>query len=481
MQAYLWSRFVKDDNSTARPLFADGVDVQISLIEPTDVVHPGITYKSNQPPVGFNYAFITEFQRYYFIDSWSYYGGLWRADLVCDFLATWKTQIGNSTQYVLRASGEFEGTIIDSLIPMKTRPYVTEISATGRGGVTQYSPIDADIANGTYVCGIINNDTSGVGVTTYYAFSAQGFRSFCNYLMGGQLITDMGIAATEVSEALTKALFNPIQYVASCRFFPIAYNKISGTAVTSLKYGYWTANNINAKRLTSLRYYDEFYFTGIPHHPDSGRGYYVRTEPYTSVSLFWTTFGRFDLPAEMLYDSDTISCFMTCDMVTGNTKLVFNNKLPTGTAPPRTQQQIIEVTVGASVQLSQITQEIPTNASTAIMSAVKGVVGAVIGADKGITSAVNSIAPKLTTISSNGDFSSYAYIPSIQISFHYLAEEDVNRLGKPLCAPRVISTLGKTSAHSGYILCSNVEIELPGYAQDMREVKTKMESGFFYA
>ena len=67
-----------------------------------------------------NHCYIAYFDRYYFIDNWTYERGRWRADCSIDVLATWRDTIGNSSQYILRSASDSDGTVFDSSVERGT-------------------------------------------------------------------------------------------------------------------------------------------------------------------------------------------------------------------------------------------------------------------------------------------------------------------------------------------------------------------------
>lgn len=65
------------------------------LLESTSIITPSIKLKAVSPYI-FNYAYITEFQRYYFINNiTSLVNGLWKIDLYIDVLSTYANEIKN--------------------------------------------------------------------------------------------------------------------------------------------------------------------------------------------------------------------------------------------------------------------------------------------------------------------------------------------------------------------------------------------------
>lgn len=107
--------FSKRVNSTARP--TGGTDYTVILKEPSSVISPrlDLIWTGTGSPTAFNYAYIGDFGRYYWVTNWEYQNRKWTASLSVDVLASWKTEIGNSAKYVLRSAADSDPNIIDKI------------------------------------------------------------------------------------------------------------------------------------------------------------------------------------------------------------------------------------------------------------------------------------------------------------------------------------------------------------------------------
>ena len=264
--------FDKKPNSTKRPT-GTGTTYKCNLIEPTSFTAPDIALVVPAKPTAYNYAYIPEFSRYYFIQDWEYGAGLWRATLSVDVLASYRDYIGSQKQYILRSAARSDGNIVDTMYPTKN-----DVLIVGTPGSDMESgesnPFKYSLTDGLYVVGIINGDSSAVGCVSYYSFTNAQFRAFCAKLMG---TTDwMYNGIEEISLELTKVLFNPFQYVSSCMWFPIV--GIGGTA-SNVKYGWWDLGVSGSKIDGSLSGGSMLF--DVPNHPQVGRGAYLNGAPFT--------------------------------------------------------------------------------------------------------------------------------------------------------------------------------------------------------
>lgn len=81
------------ENNRVNKVLSSKFEMTGTLRGETNVVNPEILIE-HANPTGYNYAFIPEFNRYYFINEFtSVRNGLWRVRLAVDVLETYKTQI----------------------------------------------------------------------------------------------------------------------------------------------------------------------------------------------------------------------------------------------------------------------------------------------------------------------------------------------------------------------------------------------------
>ena len=93
----------KKVNSTAHPSTSGGSGYSCTLKDPSSLLNPVILLKISNP-TSKNYAYIEEFGRFYWIRDWVSDHNMWEAHLQVDSLASWKSQIIASSQYVDRAA-----------------------------------------------------------------------------------------------------------------------------------------------------------------------------------------------------------------------------------------------------------------------------------------------------------------------------------------------------------------------------------------
>lgn len=452
MVAINFYTFSKNENSTRR-ISGDGLELECVFVEPCDIIRPRIAL-AHKNPTEYNYMRIATFNRYYFIDNWSWSGGRWVASCHVDVLASWKTYIGNSRQYVVRSASSFDGNIMDTLYPTKSDFTFGYSVGTEMQGVEFKSRLE----DGTFIVGIINSDPSAVGCVSYYAFTNAEFRALCSFLMGDISWAYSGI--TEISKELTKTLFNPFQYVASCMWFPFT---IYGRP-TTLTYGYWNTD-LNASQIVGdSRVYT--YIFDVEKHPQDERGEYLNASPFTRRYLNFPAFGQIAVDATVIKIFDRLPVDLTVDLVSGiGTLVVRPGAIPIFTTQTR---------IGVPIQLSQMATDYAgtvASFSNAFSHATRLDIGGVFAS---IGDAVTNAMPVLSTSGTNGSISAYEFKPVLVSEFYKVVDDDIEHRGRPLMQDVIIKNL------SGYAICSDAELECPCTSGELSQIKTYLNGGFYY-
>lgn len=458
--------FSKRENSTKRPDTSPAT-FACTLKSNCSIHNPVLEMRLDENPTQYNYVEIGQFGRYYFIESWEWDAGRWLAHCREDVLATWKDIIGSSTQYVTRSSAQSDGNIIDNLYP----------TLGGANTVTNAitNPFPSSYSGGTYLLGIINNENNQTGVVGYYAFRPDDFRELMNTLLND--VEWLNISGDEISEGLTKALFNPVQYITSCQWFPIL--QMSGELQSTTPFGWWELS-CGSRPISALSRIFETQTITIPKHPlTASRGMYLNLEPYARYWLRCRPFGDIPLDSTLLYNESSIKLVPMVDYPTGQGFL----NIYAGSDTDNTKALAYDrCQLSLPIPLAQMSRDYLNMATTAV-SSLGGAFGAALSADvggfientvSGIGNTIKSSIPQLRTSGSVGAIAEFSYNWSLNAAFYSPVAEDNADRGRPLCQMRQISTI------PGYIMCADADVELPASAEENREVKAYMESGFFF-
>ena len=230
----LYKQFAKKENSTKQPTSHTlTLGIQGILKEPCSIMNPVVKIErltSDAMPFDYTYAKWVEAGRFYFIEDWVWQDGLWEVHMKEDVLATFKTEIGARTEYVLRTDStvNFNGEITDTTYPATTDIVSESYSLT--------NIFTTDLTVGCYIVGIISGGSSqAVGAISYYAMTSTQFGALKDKLFSDDNLEIMGIIDAQgqtliqdLSQEVLKTLYNPYQYIASCMWFPFGEGAISG-------------------------------------------------------------------------------------------------------------------------------------------------------------------------------------------------------------------------------------------------------------
>lgn len=121
--------FRKRINSTKRPTTKNeqgqlSFSTECTLKDLTSVLAPQVAliFPEHQlSPATYNYAYIPDFHRYYFVTDVMFDRNRVIYTLSCDVLATYWETLKESTQYILRSASASDLSIVDSLYPVTSK------------------------------------------------------------------------------------------------------------------------------------------------------------------------------------------------------------------------------------------------------------------------------------------------------------------------------------------------------------------------
>ena len=465
--------FAKRDNSTKQPT-GSGDEFTCVLKSGSGIMHPVLSFDLGiaGDPSQYNYAYIPAFERYYFIEEWYFNRALWTATLKVDVLATYKTAIGSSSLYILRAAGAKNGDIIDTLYPAKT--------GCSFASDTKSNPWNT---TGIFVVGIVNKEAA-FGSLNYYVLDSAGLASLCEKLTDpDDIITEaMGFNLTEISPALQLSLVDPIQYIKTCVMLPVSAADITnlGTAAEFPVYN-WEPHVNGRKVYSTSRIYKSYSFT-ISKHPDTtARGNYVNSAPFTKITLTIPPYGCIDIDTSVTANASTLSVDVEIDPLNGKGILVIkcNNIV----------LNRLEAQIGVPISLSQVVRNYVGAATSAIggfAGAISGAVagaaagplgiagGAIAGGGAAIGNAVEAMQPRAQTIGSTGSFVANRGEFRLDHQFFRPIDDDNTHNGRPLCDVRQINSL------SGYMLIQDGDVTITGTSAEDSLIRSYLETGFYY-
>lgn len=479
--------FYKRENSTSRPE-SEGHEYECTLKSDTSIVHPSviIDYADQEDPKPhlFNYAYIPDFRRWYFVgDTKVLRGVIWEYSLQCDILATYRDTISVSYLYLLRCSRDYDGDIVDSYYPVKTsyrQEYAAKYTPWFRSGT------EVQIELGTFIIGIASMPglitESTFGSIKYVALTRDELCKLINFLMDAGTLSDWSISIDGVTSEAAKAIIDPLQFIKSCQWCPLSYSDIDTSEQTGLSIWSWSAPGVRYKIMPSAPPYLTWNieFTSIPRHPQARlRGNYLNTEPYSKLSVCIPPFGLIDLDTTLTAQASAIICKVTYDIITGGGILEIHYDNADGTPACRVKSQI-----GVPIQLTQVYNDY-IGAAGGVIGGALGTIGsiltgniggAIMGGVSAITSAAGAMKPVQSSIGGNGGFSDLDGYAVLYAVFYDIAEEDRAHVGRPLCREVNMSTM----ASGAYCLAMDGDIAINGTAGEQQQLKAYLEGGFYY-
>lgn len=344
ISATFYKDFIKKLNSTKipGPGFYTEVQLDVELKDVTNLYTPALVISSDTftlggqivNPMRYTYCYIPDFERYYFVRSWSWILGRWECSLEVDTLASFKTQIGNAGLYVLRSTSAYDPDIVDTKYPIKAQGADTIYQAKSYGSV--YNVWNTNIYGGSVTDGffrvsIVNNDSSAIGAVSHYAISGTVMAELMNKLYSSP--TWANITDANISIDLQKMLLNPMQYITSVIWIPTGFDTAGKTPINTIPYGWWSLTLTGSVYRIGVGDMASTISQSIPvvHHPQYDQyKHWLQLSPYTTAALYFTPFGFIPIDTSKIYDATHIDLEVRVDVITGKGTLIMSSHKTVG-------------------------------------------------------------------------------------------------------------------------------------------------------
>lgn len=492
MNIYLY-KLAKRVNSTKRPA-GSGTLFECTLKQPTSIMTPDILINldnmTNIPD--FNYAYIPQFNRYYHITDITSMGHIWSLSMICDVLATYRTDIGSAQLYMLRSTAAWDGKLVDNYYPLSV-DHTIATEETHSPWLTPSTgdpePSEIDITRGLFVLGVLakpySTGAGSYGSMKYLILDRTRMIDFITKLMDNTIIQP-DFDPQDASLSLQKSLINPLSYIKSCLWFPLEYTSdlINTLDLTTTDVWDWSIDADCKLMLQNPPYVYQTVNLTIPKHPQSAsRGMYLNIPPYTQLKLFIPPFGLVDLDAASLVDAEYVNVRYCVDLIKGTctAEIYASNQNDFR----YNLLQKIDAQLGVPIQLTEISYDY-TNLPATITGLAAEAANTFLGnlMPSGISSAVsqignaaNALRQSKSSMGSNGSFNDLRGRVILYANFHNIVDEDFGHVGRPLCKLRTAS-----SGSSGdYYLAREGDLAISGATSAEQEsIKGFLESGFFW-
>lgn len=443
--------FSKKTNSTALPSASDIVvsGLTINLKEDTSVLNPTFLVTSNSiSGLNYNYIYWNMADRYYFInDVVKRNNNITELVCSCDYLASWRSTILASSQFVARSASSYDSNIIDCKV-VATENIVQTLSGTGT------NPFPSD--EGCFIIRAVG----GTGNQVFYVVDRSELLDVLDFMYNSNSFPDF------IQDGIIKFFFDPLQYLMGVMWFPMsksAVPKITGHTNDEIWLGYWNTSArggavdykgtswSNSITIPSTSYYGDFR---------------DRSDSFTEVVLWLPGYGTYKLSAE--YVGQTVGVTYYVDLITGQGTIALSVSGATIAD--------VAIQIGCDIQLTQSQADIKGQISNAMSMFSGASQGNVAQVTNSATQAASSaFAPLLTQKGSLTNRSMYNLAGNLRA--YVIRKGSSNpptvREGRPLMNHVLLSTL------SGYCVCDYPSITMTGLDTERQAIESIMSSGFY--
>lgn len=517
----VWNGFVKRANSTLRPTEITPVEYNVVLKERTSMNRPTLILKSANATRDLQYANYAFFNgTYYFIeDITSISLDLVELSLRPDWLATYKTEIQDTRQFIQYAASEppspnasnwkyipdMRATPIKR-VNMSTFPLYPENIDT----LPTWDPADPDFneplytdqymrygwfpnSDGTVILTIASDDSQASnGFTSVYSITPSNMSAFRTLLYGGGL-----------QQIVNKFLTNPYDAVISAHWIPWKTLFINGH---ELKVGISSFPDVIVNPIGGQ--YDSFNIQPCRFALSdfSNAGNFRDLPPFSQYEIYLPFYGYREIDMDKIgdlirFDTTYLYVYIIPDPVKGVIDYIITDAPASGGASTRmyyydhvVADTAVPIAVGQTKDnaLPGIGQV--AGASVATVSAVAAAATSPIATAAAVAGGLNVTSGLINTFrsSSSGGGNNGSKASAYQLlarpynhAFRRLhlrkrtmtLSDDISNMYS--IAGRPIYRVDDLTNYSGYIKCSNAIIDLPGRAEAREIVTNYMNEGFF--
>lgn len=428
------------------------------ILTPKVELNLGVTADPSQ----FNYCHIPNFDRWYYVTEWYYERGLWTGTCKVDVLATYKSQIGSTSLYVLRASAASDGAVIDTFYPTKAGCTFDNSTISNPYNFNVFGATDPP----QFCIGIVSEDGK-IGSMDYFMIGGAQLEVLCDYLINDFVSVTNQFTITDASMALQASLIDPIQYIKSAYLIPFTTTEYAdvSTGVAPVKCCHFSTGAAGLKIDRGTTITKTFTFAIKKHPQTSARGNFVNMAPYTLLTLSFPPFGVIQIDTTVTANASSLTVDVAVDVITGKGKLTVRcNGVVLNT---------LEAQLGVPIQLSQVSSDYLGAATSAVNGLIQGITTG-FGVASMIGNAVNALTPREQSVGQGGAFTQLTGHFALYHQFFTIVNDDNTHFGRPYCQVANPSSLG------GYMLIQDGDVAIPGTKAEADEIRSLLEGGFYY-
>lgn len=476
--------FSKRENSTARPDLTAGLVFNFTLKDRAALNSPDFRVDLGGADVVpfYNYCYVAEWDRYYFINDWTADHNLWIAHCSVDVLATYKDVILASTQFVSYSSVSGSPWLADTRVPVLKDVTVGQASAA----------LPIFISTGIYILSCIGKTGSCLyaldlgNLKRLIASISDGGDEFAQqaetraqqFLQGGtnplsaEDMLGFATLATQ-NDLLGNAYGNAPSCLRSCIYVPFSSSPFAAGSGETINLGNYvtgvTGVPVNATPATGS------ITVSIPwHFSDWRRGYCEQ------VYLYLPLVGMVGVSSDNLTHTDTITVnyAYTCtdgvvayQIVAGGEVIGSYGGSCAINYPLGVNQQASAGQVMQSV-IQGLTQTVSAGITGNVVGAVAGAAGTAYSA---ISTALSSHPSCVGGIGGGAGSGLSRSVICYTVAHNTVIEPSdmAATMGIPTMKPLQLSSC------SGYCQCANAHVAAEASLEELSQISALLNSGFF--
>ena len=449
----------KKENSTSNA-YSESLSADCLLKDGTDILRPTFSLQlASGFPVTCNYMYVAGFGgRYYWITGINFEKGVWYISGEVDVLGTYKTDIGNTSAYVLRSASDYNEYIPDTLFPFESNVDVTSM----------HQSIGLD-ATGTIIISCAGK-TDGTGSENYYALTPAVWQRIYANIFSSQFLSDYKSAWQGLVDEFTNQILRPSDYISSAIWVPVPYSSVGGIRTRPITLGYsYSGSNGKAINPGELLYSD-FKSITIPTHmqyPTYGK--WINGNAGRRIEMYLPGYGSTILDADAAIDMNSVMVSWGVDC----TGIIHYEVIQGGYL-----HSYFSANISTPVGFTEARANV-TGAVGGLLAGIgQGITGNFLGSAATIGSALTSAVPKVERMVQGGSRALVEISPNIVISvsnYQLPSGLDFTTTGRPCGKTVAINTL------SGYVEChSTASVQCAGTKEEIEKINAFLSGGFYY-
>lgn len=299
-------QFSKRNKSTKLPENVTYVEKDVVLKDKTSVIHPVLLLQTFNA-AAYNYFYIVEWNRYYFISDAVFVEQMWEVAGTEDYLASFKAAIGITSANVLYASGSTKS-IVDSRIPVKSNILIGHTyDAVSGMTITEGS--------GAIIIGITGKGSFGTYLmqdSTLISELLDGIENWSSLITDNWTFTKQLFFGGSASDCLRSAIALPLV---------IDGGDVSGGTAEDLSLGNYPCTDANGSNIKGYKITKPILSYGGSINIPWQSSDWKRVSNYTTIKAYFPFVGIINIPATELQNDASITYHYAINVTSGDISL----------------------------------------------------------------------------------------------------------------------------------------------------------------